>query len=366
MNWPFKYSGNLNWLEDRTILLVTHGSRAYGTNRPDSDYDYKGVAIAPKSYRDGFVNQFEQAEIKKTDKSDTEAVIYDLRKFMKLAADCNPTLLEILFSDEEGTLLQTEEGKLLQESREKFLSQKALYTFRGYAMQQLRRIESHRKWLLNPPTKKPEREDYGLRSRIEVSTSQITAALSAIQKQIDSWSIDFGDLEEAEKIRIQDRVAEVLNEMQIGQDEKFRAAARFCGLEENFIHLLDQERKYEAAMKQWDSYQTWKTERNLSRSALEAEFGYDTKHGMHLVRLMRMCREILEDHAVLVKRPDAVELLAIRNGAWSYEKLMAWAKEQDEELKAIALKSTLPKAPNRVKLDELCCSLTEMFELKEK
>jgi len=362
MSWPFKYNGNLTWLEDRTILLVTHGSRAYGTNRPDSDYDYKGVAIAPKVIRNGFLQGFEQAEIKKSADSDAEAVIYDLRKFMKLAADCNPTLLEILFSDEEGTLFRTAQGQFLQESRQEFLSKKALYTFRGYAMQQLHRIESHRKWLLNPPTAKPKREDYNLRSRSEVPTSQITAALSAIQKQIDSWSIDFGPLEEAEKIRIQDRIAEVLNEMQIGQDEKFRAAARFCGLEENFILLLEQERKYEQAVRHWDSYQAWKSERNLARSALEAQFGYDTKHGMHLVRLMRMCREILEDHVVLVKRPDAAELLAIRNGAWSYEKLMVWAKEQDEELKAIALKSTLPNAPNRVELDKLCCSLTEMLD----
>lgn len=314
----------------------------------------------PESYRNGFLNRFEQAEIKKSPDSDHEAVIYALAKFFSLAADCNPTLLEVLWSDVEGTLYRTEQGRILQDHREDFISKKALYTFRGYAMQQLHRIESHRKWLLNPPTKKPDRADYNLRPRTEVPTSQITAALSAIQRQVDSWSIDFGPLEEAEKIRIQDRISEVLHSMQIGQDQKFQAAARFCGLEENFILLLEQERKYEAAVRQWDSYQTWKSERNLARSALEAQFGYDTKHGMHLVRLMRMCREILVDHTVLVKRPDAAELLAIRNGAWSYQKLMEWATEQDEELKAVALTSTLPNAPNRIKLDELCCALTEM------
>mgnify|MGYP001607055563 CR=1 FL=1 len=46
------------------------------------------------------------------------------------------------------------------------------------------------------------------------------------------------------------------------------------------------------------------------------------KHAMHLVRLMRMCKEILITCEVVVKRPDREELLAIRNGAWSYYKLI--------------------------------------------
>jgi len=45
---------------------------------------------------------------------------------------------------------------------------------------------------------------------------------------------------------------------------------------------------------------------------LEAKFGFDTKHAMHLIRLLRMAREILETGVVHVKRPDAEELSAIR------------------------------------------------------
>jgi hypothetical protein len=80
---------------------------------------------------------------------------------------------------------------------------------------------------------------------------------------------------------------------------------------------------------------------------------------MHLVRLLRMCREILTNGSVTVKRPDASELLDIRNGAWSYERLSSWAAQQDAELDAVCDASPLPRAPDREALDALCTDVVE-------
>jgi uncharacterized protein len=85
----------------------------------------------------------------------------------------------------------------------------------------------------------------------------------------------------------------------------------------------------------------------------------NTKHGMHLVRLMRMCREILETGEVVVKRPDRDELLAVRNGAWSYEQLIAWADAEEQQMDALYERSPLPRAPDRAALDRLCVELVE-------
>ncbi|BAZ69080.1 hypothetical protein NIES4106_38490 [Fischerella sp. NIES-4106] len=41
-------------VEKRCILIGLAGSHGYGLNRPDSDYDYRGVFIAPKRYYLGF------------------------------------------------------------------------------------------------------------------------------------------------------------------------------------------------------------------------------------------------------------------------------------------------------------------------
>ena len=83
----------------------------------------------------------------------------------------------------------------------------------------------------------------------------------------------------------------------------------------------------------------------------------NSKHGMHLVRLLRMCREILTGQGVLVRRPDAEELNAIRDGAWTYEQLMEWAKREDKDLIEVARTSPLPSLPDRHALDALCQEL---------
>jgi hypothetical protein len=74
---------------------------------------------------------------------------------------------------------------------------------------------------------------------------------------------------------------------------------------------------------------------------------------------MRMCREIMDTGKVNVKRSDREELLAIRNGAWSYEQLLAWAEATENEMDALYRASTLPHAPDRKALDALCVELVE-------
>ncbi len=107
-------------------------------------------------------------------------------------------------------------------------------------------------------------------------------------------------------------------------------------------------------MKHWKSYLGWRDTRNPKRRELEARYGYDTKHAHHLVRLLRMGIEVLSTGELTVRRPDATELLAIRNGAWSYERLEGYAEEMMEKMDEADQASDLPKQPNRVWLDGEC------------
>lgn len=105
--------------------------------------------------------------------------------------------------------------------------------------------------------------------------------------------------------------------------------------------------QYKTAKTQHSQYWKWKEERNETRSELEEKFGYDTKHAMHLVRLLRMAEEILRDGEVLVKRPDAAELLDIRAGAMTYEEIIAYSEGRDEAIRGHLYKtSSLPKKPD--------------------
>jgi predicted nucleotidyltransferase len=291
---------------ENTILYVRHGSRAYGTDLPTSDHDFKGVCVAPQKCVIGFAYNFEQ-------QIDGESTVYDLRKFMRLAADCNPNIIEILFADDADVLTITSVGRRLRDARGLFLSRKARHTFAGYAYAQLKKIKTHRRWLLEPPAKKPEREDFGLSTLAKLSSSMLGAA---------------------------DELAKQGHE-----------------LDANALEIVDAEKRYIAAHNQWQQYERWKRERNPQRAELEARNGYDTKYAMHLVRLMRMCREILRGEGVVVRRPDAQELLAIRAGAWSYDELVGYAESLDAELATLYETSALPWEPDRDALNALCVDL---------
>ncbi len=333
----FKKHENLPWLKDSIILLTEHGSQAYGLATPESDLDVKGIACPPESYFLGAFNRFEQAE-GKTELC--EYAIYDIRKFISLAADCNPNIIEVLWTDDDSIIEESSEGRLLRGYRQQFLSSKARYTFSGYAISQLKRIKTHKKWLMNPPNKPPTREELDLPAYDEVSKAKLDVLLASIKKKLDQWNIGLDELTMSERIRIQENIALTLAEMQLGKDEQFKAAARVLNLSDPIISILEKERSYQA---------------------LKHE--YDTKHASHLVRLMRMCEEILTTGQVLVRRPDREEILGIKMGSMSYDNLISYADEQDKKLNELYKTTKLRKYPDRAILDKLCIDIVK-YRLK--
>ena len=311
-------------IEKHTILEVIHGSHAYGTNTPDSDIDLRGVAVPPKRFFIGFSNIFEQ-NIVGQHGSKEDTTIYDIRKFFRLTTDSNPNMIELLFVPDRCIKKITPWGEKILANRELFLSQKAKFKFSGFAMSQLKRMKTHRGWLLDPPDHKPTREEFDLGANPVLSVNVRDAIDSLVRAHINLTSV----------------------------------------IKDSAIVAYQQEKKFHDAMRVWDHYQKWRSERNPARAILEAKYGYDTKDAMHLVRVMRMAKEILTTGKVLVERPDAEELVAIKNGAWKYEEIMAWADNHDSELNAMyddpTQNSVLPHSPDVNTLDALCVEIVEDF-----
>jgi uncharacterized protein len=356
----FFASTKTTWLRDRTVFLTRHGSHAYGLNTPASDEDFKGVAVPPREYFLGYLNEFAQAESR-----DPDLVIYEIRKFFALAADCNPNIVEVLWTEPADHVIVTPLGQELLDSRALFLSRKARFTFSGYATAQLKRINTHHKWLKNPPKVAPLREDFGLLAagrESDEQRDQIGAALAMITREVATWDdLAWTDLDDAARIGLKMKITDYLARAQVSREDLFVNTGRQLGFDDNFLAMLQREKTFRAKKQEWDNYQGWLATRNKARSELEAKFGYDTKHAMHLVRLLRMCREILETGQVTVKRPDRDELLAIRGGAWTYEQLVEWASAEDAKMDALYETSPLPRAPDVKQLDALCMRIVESF-----
>lgn len=297
--------------DDTVIFETIHGSRAYGLATDASDTDLRGVFVPSPIAFTGFVAAPDQRE------PDREHVLYEIRKFFRLAAVCNPTVIEVLFTDAGDHVAVTPEGRQLLGQRRAFLSRLAGDSFGKYGLAQLHRIRTHRRWLLSPPDRKPERRDFGLPERSTIPRNEQGAVEAMIRD---------GRLAEAE-------------------------------LPSSFLELLDRERRYRGMLREWQQYQEWTRSRNPVRAELERQYGYDTKHAMHLIRLLRMAVEIISTGEVLVRRPDASELLDVRRGALTFDALLEQAEALGSRLKAVTDSSPLPSRPDEARLNRLCADL---------
>src|SRR5271157_4344917 len=108
---------NADYFLEHPIYVTKHGSHAYGLNTPTSDLDIKGIFIADSIHYHGFVNTI--AQIERKDPNDL--VYFELRKFFKLAADCNPNIIEVLFTDDSDIISINKYGEKLREHKNLFL-----------------------------------------------------------------------------------------------------------------------------------------------------------------------------------------------------------------------------------------------------
>jgi predicted nucleotidyltransferase len=348
------------YILDNTIFLTRAGSHAYGTSTPESDEDYRGVAIVPdKAYYFGTgMKSFSQMDKGFQD----DRVIYDIRKFVSLAVQNNPNIIELLFVDNRFVLQSSTYWEKLVENRQKFLSKACRYRFGGYAFAQLKRIKNHRGYLMNPPKKKPERTDFGLPERKLISSDHMGAFTWLIASFLKG-SVEELNLSDTTKSELRN-----VNWIGLAQSktdklpvECYNSLKDLTGASDEFVDVMTREKAYVSALNNWNAYLDWQKRRNQSRKELEIKFGFDTKHAMHLVRLLRMAKEILETGKVTVYRPDREELLAIRNGAWTYEQIVDYAEQSECTLNKLYEDSCLPRKPKAAFIESLCCEIVEDY-----
>ncbi len=303
-------------LDKHTIFKCIAGSHAYGTNTESSDLDQRGVAIPSQEYFIGYLHNFEQHEDKVND-----ITIWSLQKFMRLAANNNPNIIELLFIPRKFWIVSTPYWEEIVKHRDLFMSKKVRYTFTGYAYSQLKRIKTHRGFLLKGKMEEPKRLDFNLPKNPRLSKEQINAVLS-----LPDWVIINDHRNETKR-----------------------------------------ERLYRDRKREWDQWNQWHKNRNKERAELEEKYKFDVKHASHLVRLIFQGKEALTTGHITLPRPEAPLLLDIRNGRVSYEDLLKLVGDFDKEFDELYKTSPLPREPNRNAIEKLTIDIIERFleEMKE-
>jgi len=339
---------DIEQIKDWIVFEAVSGSHAYGTNVQGSDTDIRGVFILPtKEVLAG--RYIPQVSDKKND-----ITYYEIGRFIELAAKGNPNILEMLNMPKDCILKETKEWRKYfpKEMRDKFITSKLKHTFTGYAYSQIKKARGLNK-KINWDKSKVERKDvldfcYVIdRERSEKfrdwnlmrfthgqipgtfkPASKSDIGLAKVNNAPDLYSMYL--LSEGGGI-----VGPNSNDVQVRNIPK---GSDFIG------YLRFDRNAYSTHCKDYREYQEWVENRNPERykDNLKGEQGYDHKNMMHCMRLLNMARDIAEGKGIVVRRPEARELLKIRNGEMKYEDLLDNAEKMVEDIKGLFDKAGLP------------------------
>lgn len=143
--------------EENTILLTQVGSGLHGVSIANQDdRDEMGVCIEPPSCVIG-LEKFQQYQFRtqpegeRSGPGDLDLVIYSLRKWAKLAAQGNPTVLLLLFAPADQLVQCDMWGRTLQNRKDLFISKECGRRFIGYLDAQWERMLGMRSRRTNRP-----------------------------------------------------------------------------------------------------------------------------------------------------------------------------------------------------------------------
>lgn len=261
-------------LGDRVMFLTLGGSHAYGTNTDTSDVDIRGCTMNNASEIVGLSN-FEQFV-----ETNTDTTVYSFNKLISLLLNCNPNTIEMLGCKPEHYIYMTDAGKEMLANRKMFLSKRALYSFGGYANQQLNRLENA---LARDRLAQAQKEEH-IRRSMENSV-----------KSFESRYTDF----EAGSIRLYTDVSprdDLDREIFADISLTHFPARQFNGMLNDLHNVIG-------------------TYEKLNHRNHKKDDTHLNKHAMHLVRLYLMCIDILEKEEIVTYRGDDHDLLMeIRSG----------------------------------------------------
>lgn len=133
----YDFLRNNKHLGSNIILLGLGGSYSYGMNiEGKSDIDIRGVALNSKE-EILLLQNFGQVVDENTD-----TTIYSFNKMVNLLCKANPNVMEQLGLNPEHYLYIHPIGQVLLNNSKLFLSKRVVYSFAGYAKEQLKKLDN--------------------------------------------------------------------------------------------------------------------------------------------------------------------------------------------------------------------------------
>lgn len=303
-------------LGKRIMLLGLSGSYGYGTNREGSDVDFRGIAMQQPSDILG-MTEFEQYVDEQTD-----TVIFGFNKAVKLLLECNPNSCEMLGLPREKYMILSPFGEELLNHQQLFLSKRCIKAFGGYASAQLRRLQNA---IARDALSQSDREKHILHS--------VQSAMIDINRR-NAYMGQGSMLLYIDKAVTPDLETEI-----------------FVDASYQHLPLRDYNNMLETLRNVVRDYD------KIGHRNHKKDANHLNKHAMHLIRLLMMGIDILENHAIITFRQDDLPLLMkIRDGGFMQEggimdsEFYDILEEYERRFQEAATRTTLPDNPDMDKL----------------
>lgn len=361
---------NLSELQQSNLVIfrITAGSIAYGLNTPTSDVDERGIFVLPVAKRLEIMDADQQIANESQD-----IVYYDIHKYFKLAIDCNPNIIEFLWTPKDCIHFMDKEGRMqhILANRDLFISAKAYHTFSGYAYAQIKKCRGQNKLVHNPkPKEPPKKEDFcwviaqsAMKSDKVLPCRPVAHADNGIVLQAchaaqlehvpNTYRLYYYGPEAKGVFRGDDML--VCESIPL-EDE----IPKFVGL------LIYNQHEYEKALRDWKNYWDWVNNRNDARWEHQeaGKIDYDAKNMMHCLRLLFSGKNILQTGEPIVRFEGEQKdyLMQVRSGIFKYEDIMTRVDKEMAELEVLKTTTKLPWGANVSRVNMLYYDIVRWLE----
>jgi predicted nucleotidyltransferase len=346
----------------QVLFRAIAGSHSYGLAGPGSDQDIRGIYAVP-------AEEFLSLQPPPAQISDerSDIVYFALHRYLALAANANPNILELLYTPSDCVLFQAPEFEVLLKHRADFVTRKTYETFVAYGMTQIKRSRGQNKWVHNPqPAEPPSRESfcwfiprkdeaagpYRPQRLADCGLDLSRCHAAAVEHSVGLYRIyDYGP-----SARGVFRGGRIVCESIPMEDESDRC----IGL------LLYNDQAYECAHRDHTHYWKWFHTRNPERwrTQMSGELDYDSKNLMHTIRLLLCGKHILTagEPKVRFEGQEREFLLEVRGGKFAIEELLIRSDELVAELAELHDKCRLPDSVPAHLPDQILKEITARWE----
>lgn len=320
---------NAELANERQILLVKAGSMMYGTDTEDSDTNYLGIFMPNDELVYGFdiMQEVDLGIESKLDsgKNAPDAVdmkLYEFRKFIRLAKDNNPNILELLFSNDHNIVYINDFGKQLLECYDLFVSKKAYHRFIAYAVAQ-------KKKMIIRTDKYETLEQAGQYFSEQLKNPENNKRLLI---ELKDSKLPF--------LKYKKSPAKGGQDVMVIGDISFQLHERWFRVLKKISERLN---------------------RASNRTGLINKYGYDTKFASHLIRLLLEGKELLLTGRIEFPLIDANLIRDIKLGKYAMKDVIEMADDLEVELESVLKISILPELPNYEEIKGLCIYLLKKY-----